>query len=569
MKKKLLTFEDLENFYSTHKKSFHFCAENEDEAVVVQVPGKVIFSEEEYDEKMGLTPVHLQSCHLFRNRNRSSISEESMKACMKSIHNRPILGYIHKVENENGEFSYEFAGHEMHLETNEETGEEELVYDEIAVGVIPESCNEKLVYDEEKKKTYLEVDGYLFDEYTRASDILKEKGECSVSVELALLDYSYSAKDKSLQINKFVFTGVTILGRTRSEDETYESTKEVEPGMYGSNIKLKDFKQNNSLFTSISEDENSKLIETLERLNTTLSSLNIDNKNMEGGLKVENFEEEVKDETVEGVAEENTEETTEETPEVTETEAKDDDDETKDTEAKKKRCEEETFEEESESTESTETAESEETTEEVSTETEKFSKTFEVSHEDIRASLYALLAPYEEANNDCYWINKVFDTYFVYQGWKGEYHGQKYTVNTEGAVSFDGEPYALYAEFVTKEEQSKLEEMRANYSSIVTELNDYKEAEEMADKMTVFEDAAYASYLETEEFKALMSEDTVKKFSKEELVEKADATLGKLVKTQGTFAYKETKEEVKAKPSFFAYAKRETESSFLDGLLKK
>ena len=562
MKKKLLTFEDLENFYSTHKKSFHFCAENEDEAVVVQVPGKVLFSEDEYDEKMGLTPVRLQSCHIGVNRNKSSISEEVMKACMKSIHNRPILGYIHKVEDENGETSYEFGGHQAHIEIDEETGEEGLCYDEIAVGVIPESCNEKLVYDEKKKKTYLEVDGYLFDEYTKASDILKEKGECKVSVELALLDYSYSAKDKCLQINKFIFTGVTILG-------VNDNGTAIAEGMFGSNIKLKDFKQNNSLFTSISEDENSKLIETLERLNTTLSSLNIDNKNTEGGLKVENFEEEVKDETVEGVAEENTEETTEETPEVTETEAKDDDDETKDTEAKKKRCEEETFEEESESTESTETAESEETTEEVSTETEKFSKTFEVSHEDIRASLYALLAPYEEANNDCYWINKVFDTYFVYQGWMGEYHGQKYTVNTEGAVSFDGEPYALYAEFVTKEEQSKLEEMRANYSSIVTELNAYKEAEEMNDKMTVFEDVAYANYLETEEFKSLMSEENVKKFTKEELTEKADATLGKLVKAQGTFAYKGTKEEVKAKPSFFAYAKRETESSFLDGLLKK
>ena len=172
-------------------------------------------------------------------------------------------------------------------------------------------------------------------------------------------------------------------------------------------------------------------------------------------------------------------------------------------------------------------------------------------------------------NNDCYFILKTFDSYFVYQGWMGDCYGQKYTKSEEGAVSFDGEPYALYAEFVTKEEQSKLEEMRANYSSIVTELNAYKEAEEMNDKMTVFEDVAYANYLETEEFKSLMSEENVKKFTKEELTEKADATLGKLVKAQGTFAYKGTKEEVKAKPSFFAYAKRETESSFLDGLLKK
>lgn len=556
MKKKLLTFEDLENFYSKYKRSVKFSSEKTGYQLAVQIPAVLTTFEENNDDTVGF---YLVKCfHVGTNRNKSNVTLEAAQKAMKTMAYKPILANFCELELDDGTTVRDFTSHDM------EVTKDGITYIEKQVGCF--TVDEPYIeHDDELNKDYVWAYCAIPREYTDANEIIERKQGTDVSVELLINELSYNAADKVMELTDVTVQGLTLLGCNP------ETGAKVEPGMYDAKLTIQDFsKQNNSLFTSISEDENSKLIETLERLNTTLSSLNIDNKNTEGGLKVENFEEEVKDENVEEVTEENTEETTEETTEVTETEAKDDDDdETKDTEAKKKRCEEETFEEESESTESTETAESEETTEEVSTETEKFSKTFEVSHEDIRASLYALLAPYEEANNDCYWINKVFDTYFVYQGWMGEYHGQKYTVNTEGAVSFDGEPYALYAEFVTKEEQSKLEEMRANYSSIVTELNAYKEAEEMNDKMTVFEDVAYANYLETEEFKSLMSEENVKKFTKEELTEKADATLGKLVKAQGTFAYKGTKEEVKAKPSFFAYAKRETESSFLDGLLKK
>lgn len=53
--------------------------------------------------------------------------------------------------------------------------------------------------------------------------------------------------------------------------------------------------------------------------------------------------------------------------------------------------------------------------------------------------------------------------------------------------------------------------MRANYSSISEKLAKYEDAEMLADKMTVFNDDAYTGYLDTEEFKSLMSEDTIEK----------------------------------------------------------
>ena len=85
--------------------------------------------------------------------------------------------------------------------------------------------------------------------------------------------------------------------------------------------------------------------------------------------------------------------------------------------------------------------------------------------------------------------------------------------------------------------------MRSNYSSIVEQLNTYKSEKDFADKMTVFDDDAYADYLDTEEFKALMSKESVNQYSKEQLSEKADATLGKLVKKNKTFSYSEKTEK--------------------------
>ena len=197
-----------------------------------------------------------------------------------------------------------------------------------------------------------------------------------------------------------------------------------------------------------------------------------------------------------------------------------------------------------------------------------YSKTFELSHEDVRSALYQLLAPIEETLNEYYWIMSVYDDYFIYESCCGNYYKQAYTKEND-TIAFDGERQEVFAEFVTADEKAELEDMRANYSSIFEKLAKYEEAEEIADKMTVFEDQAYSKYLETDEFKKLMDVENVKKFTKDELVEKADAALGKVVKTTKTFSMDTDESHKETKPSFFAFARTEHESSFLDGLLKK
>lgn len=555
LNRKLLTLDDLYRFYSTKKKSMKFNAEKEGYNLAVQVKGRFEVVDENEE---GLMFCKVKAFHDLGNLNKSYIDTDVLKTKMYSINNRPILADIIEVEDEDGNIVKDFNGHSMHI--NED--EDKIEYIEFPVGHFINPENIELSYDEEHDRNFVYCDAVIYEEYTDTCDILRRRGGTDVSVELAIRDLAFDCKEKVLKLNDFYVQGCTLLG------------EHVRPGMQGSKLSLKDFAEsNNSIFSDMTEEEHSKLIETLERLNTTLSKFNsIDDASAstkdygkEENNNVENnklLNEEVTEETT--VTEtESTEETTV-VNEVEETETVVENPEVVEDEEAEVETEETVTEETSETTDDTGEAETFEVVEEV----KNFSKTFELSHEDVRSALYGLLAPYEDADNDWYWIVEVYDDHFVYQGLMGNYWGQKYTKDGD-TVSFDGERYELYSEFVTASEKAELESMRSNYSSIQAELNTYKEAEEKADKMSVFEDESYSNYLETDEFKELMSDENIKKFSKDELQEKADAALGKLVKKTGTFAMNPEKKEEKKTPSFFAFAKQEKDSSFLDSLLKK
>ena len=526
-KKRLLYIEDLYDFYSNkYKRSTKFSAEKTGEPLVVQVHGRVNFDESDKN-KDGLLPVHLQSCHTDLNVNGSNIDSSVMEAALPSFSNRPILGYIHKVTtDENPEGQWEFYSHNMHEDENGD-----VVYDEYPIGIIPESCNAQLVYDEEKKKTYCEVDGYIFEEYSKAAEILQREEECSVSVELSIRELSYDAKQKFLNIEDFWFSGVTILGKTPQGNE-------VKPGMPGSNIKLADFSsKNNSLF----EDYESKMVELqarIENLETACfnkeQSSSVHTLTKEGGNEenMTKFEELLAkyNKTVEDVTFDY-ENLSDEELEAKFAEAFGEDNETDGENSEGNETSEPSNNGEGESPSEPDGTDGEGQT------FEKMTRTFEISHDDIRYALYNLLASYEDADNEWYYITGVYDSYFVYENWDGgKIYGQKYTKDNDN-VAFDGERYNLHKEYLTDSEYTEIQDMRSNYSSIVEELNTYKSAEVFADKMTVFDDEAYSEYLDTDEFKTLMSEESVNQYSKEELSEKADATLGKLVKKNKTFSF--------------------------------
>jgi len=259
MKKRYLTLDDLYNYYEANsKRARHFSSKNSDGApLVVQSLGTVKFEKDA--ENNDLTLVSLQACHSGVNLNHSSIDDKVMEKALPSFLNKPILAYIHEVDGE-----LQFYDHRMHQDD-----EGEIIYDEYPVGIIPESGNPHMEYDEEKDKNYVVVDGYLFNEYSPAAEILEREGECSVSVELNISELSFSPKDHLMIIEDFTFSGVTLLGKRPDGSE-------VKPGMSGSNIKLGDFSNQNSVF---SDD---KVMTMLVELNRKIDDLaNFSNKNIE------------------------------------------------------------------------------------------------------------------------------------------------------------------------------------------------------------------------------------------------------------------------------------------------
>lgn len=558
-KKRLLYIEDLYDFYSNkYKRSTKFSAEKTGEPLVVQVHGRINFDESDKN-KDGLLPVHLQSCHTDLNVNGSNIESSVMEAALPSFSNRPILGYIHKVTtDENPEGQWEFYSHNMHEDENGD-----VVYDEYPIGIIPESCNAQLVYDEEKKKTYCEVDGYIFEEYSKAAEILQREEECSVSVELSIRELSYDAKQKFLNIEDFWFSGVTILGKTPQGNE-------VKPGMTGSNIKLADFSsKNNSLF----EDYESKMVELQARIenletacfnkeqNSSVRTLSKEGGNKESMTKFEELLAKY-NKTVEDVTFDYSELSDEEL-EAKFAEVFGEDNNTVGDNSGDNTANEPSNDNEGDGENTTEPEGTTDGDNEGEGQNfENITKTFEISHDDIRYALYNLLSSYEDADNEWYYITGVYDSYFVYESWDGgKIYGQKYTKDNDN-VSFDGERYNLHKEYLTDSEYTEIQDMRSNYSSVVEELNTYKSAEVFADKMTVFDDEAYSEYLNTDEFKALMSEDSVNKYSKEELSEKADATLGKLVKKNKTFSFAGKTPQKKHVSRVAFNAEKETEDTY-------
>ena len=563
MNKKLLTLEDLYSFYSQKKKSMTFSADKSGYNIAVQSLATFELND---DLSEGLLYGKIRAFHDLTNNNKSHIETDVLEEKMMSIKDRPVMADIVDTDetDEDGNPIKDFSGHTMYYDE----ALDKMIYKEIPIGhfIHPESIH--LEYDEEYDRNFVCADVVVYEEYTDACDILRRRKTVDCSVELCIRKMHWDNTDKTLHLDDFYVQGTTLLG------------SHTLPGMSGSKLSIKDFsEENNSLFSSISEDEHSKLIETLDNLNKTLSSLNINSKTNstvekfeKGGSTetnmtkfeelLEKYNKTVEDITFEyeGLSDEELEnvfsttfDESEPTPDTVVTESDKSDDDTDD--------------DNDDDTDDSTTDEPDDTTDD-DKDKDTYSKTFELSHEDVRSALYQLLTPIEETLNEYYWIMSVYDDYFIYESCCGNYYKQAYTKEND-TIAFDGERQEVFAEFVTADEKAELEDMRANYSSISEKLAKYEEAEEIADKMTVFEDQAYSKYLETDEFKKLMDVENVKKFTKDELAEKADAALGKVVKTTKTFSMDAEESHKETKPSFFAFARTEHESSFLDGLLKK
>lgn len=515
--KKLLTFDDLYNFYLNQNKTCNFSSKESGYQISVQVPAQFEINKEQKDDTLLFCKVKLM--HSGENRNHSSVTDEALQKCSKTLAYKPILAnFMEYVNEETGETLEDFTSHDM-IQNDDGT----ITYIEKQVGCF---TSDEPFFEVEEETNHNFLYGYcaIPRDYTSAATILERKDGSKISVELAINEMQYNASSHVLELTDVTIMGATLLGKNPTTHE------DVGEGMLNARVDITDFStENNSLFN----DYESKFAEMQERLNKLESACFDIEKNTKGGteLKKENFEEEVT--TTEEVTETSEEEvtTTEEESEeaVEETSEEENSEENEDDVA-------EPGGEESEENSEEETEEESRNVVEYSFVKDGETKKFAVSLQDKIYAIQDLVnATYAEADNTYYGVS-VYDDYVIMcDWWTGKYFKQTYKDEND-VYSLTGDRVEVFAEFVTAEEQEELNSMRSNYSSVVEKLAKYEEAEELADKSTVFEDEAYADYLDTEEFKNLMSEDTLKKFSKEQLKEKADAAYGRAIKSKKNFS---------------------------------
>lgn len=527
-KQRILTVDDLYKC-CVENDILHFSAEDSNKRLVVSTQGYFEAEEDdEIQEAEGLMGLKVKIFHTGKNRNKSFISKENTEKYMSSIKNRPLLAYIHQLPDG----SYDFKQHDRRTVVNAD-GEEEIEYLESPIGHF---TNDEPWLEEDKKKKdryYVLGKAVVYEEYTKACEILKNKNGSDCSVELEIQDFSFDAKSKTLNIESFFIKGVTLLG-SKVNVKTGKVEK-VLPGMEGAKVTLEDFMSNTSSDGCFENNEQkggnedmSKFEELLAKYNKTAEDIDFDYADMSDEELENKFAELFEDAGAEEGAEdtvESTEEPAEGTQEST--------------------------------TETTGTTEEQEPAEEVVVDDEEGKKSekkksvlsvnelengdlqvsFELSHDAKRGKIYKALNKIESDPDFAGWVDlvTVYDNYFIariYTRNDDELFGQKYEFDTNDNLILVDEPYQVHAEFLTNDEYTALNEMRSNYSAIVSELETYKlnEARQLKEDVLI-KDETFSQYLDEEEFKELKA--SMDKYSLDEFKDKADSAYGKVIKRLG------------------------------------
>lgn len=484
-----------------------------------------------------------------QNRNASYITKNAVEKALPTLKNIPIVGE-YSVESED----YKGHGGKIDIDTYK------YIHTTKPYGVVPESATyewEEVKGDDGVTREYLTIHGcYLWTgRYEEAYDIIENgKGQ---SMEIEITDGKWSDEKDTYIIDGFNFSALCILGD--NVEPAFEDAS-----ITGYSLNKNEFKKEFShmiyeLKTSLSEEKgDSKLLEELlEKYSISkedLTAKNIDfeslnDEDLEVAVK-EAFDTDVEDDSEDEILAEDKveqveqEESQEETVVVTEDKV---DTETEDEENH------------DEVTEETLEEVIDENTEDEEKEDKVFTVFFEMSHEDIRSSLYGLI---EELGYGDMYVTEVFEKTFVaYNYSENKHYKIAYQIVNEKAELVEnlGE---VFAEYLTKEEKDALSLMRSTYESLKEENEELKEF-----KLDKLKDEHESNSKDIFEKFQLNEEDVkdinVHEFSLEEIEEKCYAILGKKVASKKNFTKKE-KETIK-----LSFSKDKVDETPYGGLVEK
>ena len=544
---KILTLDDLYQFFVEQNKTVNFSSKDSGTPIIVTTNGFFETNESDMPEMLKL---ELKVCHTDTNRNGSHISTENMEKAMPTLKYRPILAYIHELEDG----TKDFYAHNIEIIEHED-GETEINYIEKQVGCFT-ADDPWLKYDEENDKTYVHAYAVIPEGYTEAADIIRRKDGTKVSCELIINELSYNAKEKYLDLTDFIFGGCTLLGCD-------EQGNEIGEGMLGSRADISDFCHKEPVYTY-----QEKLIKTLEKLNVVLESFN-NNSEEKGGIEMNKFEELLTKygKTAEDITFEIDGLSDEELEAKFNEEFEDDDSKLKNDESNSDSddgSDDESGEEEPITTE--EEACGKKKKKKCSIDSDgNMSVSFEISHEDIRGALFNLISVYEEEDNEWYWITNVYDDYFVFENWDGnKLYKQSYSVDGD-SVALSGDRQEVFKMILTESEKLAIEKMREDYASLEAKYNELKTFKDNYDaaalksqKDAIFARSEYSVLADDEAFKTLITD--AEKFSVDEVEAKAKAIFADYVIKTGAFSTKDNGEN-KPKVLGFNFNKKEDKKS--------
>ena len=206
-------------------------------------------------EDTRFTKVKIWLMHLDENLNGTSFTQEAVMDAIPTLAYTPIMGMI-----EDGDF----LGHEQELIVEDDDYKFKTLTQ--AYGVIPEFNNaqfEDRVGDDGVTRTYLTVDGLLWNKWEDAIDAINSKqGKTGQSMEIIVQAYTVPDENGVIGIERFQFDGACLLGDA------------VKPAMVSSNVELafsdkvdKTIKEKLAVYAKSLEEGGNKL--ELDKLKTT------------------------------------------------------------------------------------------------------------------------------------------------------------------------------------------------------------------------------------------------------------------------------------------------------------
>lgn len=563
MKKKILTLEDLVSFCI--EQNFQtFSAKDYGYQICVEVPAK--FEKVDISDDLMLF-ANVLAFHTGRNLNRSCVPDSAAKKAIQSLAYKPVLANFCEIDGVR-----DFTSHDFEI-----NNDGNITYYEKQVGCFTakQATLKQDDKDEDRQNVFAEV--AIPRQYTDAAEIIERKGGTDVSVELGINELSWDAKENVLMLNDIDVMGLTLLGKNP------ETGEDVKPGMAGAHIQLEDFSvENNSvifnkteLVEEITQAVISKLDNHINNQRKEEPALDFEEKNE---TTVEEME--VKS-TEEAVTEEMSEEDTEETPEVIE----EFDDSAEGAEgADDANGANDANDSDNDSDDSDDNSEGENEVDntddgilnngqqqnriDYSVNIDGVVKTYSVSLVEKLNALYELVnATYGEVDNTWYDVDAYDEDKVVimHDYWGDKHYKQSYSVKKD-VYSLKGDRVRVYCTYLTEDEQAQLDNMRSNYAEITSKLEKY---EEEPNKMSLLNSSDYLSIADQNDFAELKKIENHFDLTMDELKNKADGILLQYAKAgKLNFA---SNEEVHNEPKkdFFAFAKINQDTSFLDGLLKK